>query len=88
MNMMLTRKGFCKLGHGVYLVDGAMSLDDVNDRLGLSLYSEDYDSIGGLMIEKLDHIPVRGRSSDSKEISVCPPTGSMETVLRRSVSRF
>ena len=37
-----------------------MSLDDVNDRLGLSLYSEDYDSIGGLMIEKLDHIPVQG----------------------------
>ena len=51
-------KDFVKLGHGVYLVDGAMSLDDVNDRLGLSLYSEDYDSIGGLMIEKLDHIPV------------------------------
>ena len=53
-------KDFVKLGHGVYLVDGAMSLDDVNDRLGLSLYSEDYDSIGGLMIEKLDHIPVQG----------------------------
>ena len=53
-------KDFVKLGHGVYLVDGAMSLDDVNDRLGLSLHSEDYDSIGGLIIEKLDHIPVQG----------------------------
>ena len=34
-----------------------MSLDDVNDRLGTSFESEDYDSLGGLIIEHLDRLP-------------------------------
>lgn len=40
-----------------YLVDGGMKLDDINDALGTSLFSEDYDSIGGLIIELLDKLP-------------------------------
>ena len=45
----------------VYLLPGNMKLDDINDSLGLELTSEDYDSIGGLMIEKLDdRLPDRG----------------------------
>ena len=35
-------------------------LDDLNDLLGLSLESEDYDSIGGFMIGMLDHLPEQG----------------------------
>ena len=42
---------------GRYLVEGGMKLDDINDALEISLDSEDYDSIGGLMIEKLDRLP-------------------------------
>ncbi|MBQ6889077.1 MAG: HlyC/CorC family transporter [Lachnospiraceae bacterium] len=40
-----------------YLVEGGMKLDDINDALEISLKSEDYDSLGGLMIEKLDRLP-------------------------------
>lgn len=40
-----------------YLVEGGMKLDDINDALEISLQSEDYDSLGGLMIEKLDRLP-------------------------------
>lgn len=50
------------LGEREYLVEGSMKLDDINDALGLELYSEDYDSIGGLIIEKLDEIPEGGES--------------------------
>ncbi len=32
----------------------------MNDWLGLSLESEDYDSIGGLVIGLLDHLPDEG----------------------------
>ena len=39
-----------------------MKLADVNDALGTSLESEDYDSIGGLMIEKLDRLPGYGET--------------------------
>ncbi len=42
---------------GKYLVEGAMKLDDINDALDISLDSEDYDSIGGLMLERLDRLP-------------------------------
>ena len=40
-----------------YLVVGSMKLDDINDELGTELDSEDYDSIGGLIIESLDRLP-------------------------------
>lgn len=45
-----------------YLVEGSMKLDDINDELGTSLESEDYDSIGGLLIENLDRLPEDGET--------------------------
>ena len=51
-----------EIGDGRFLVEGNMKLDDINDALGISLTSEDYDSIGGLMIEKLDRLPRGGES--------------------------
>lgn len=40
-----------------YLVNGSTKLDDLNERLELNLESEDYDSIGGLVIGLLGHLP-------------------------------
>lgn len=37
-----------------YIIEGSLNLDDVNDRLGTSFSSEDYDSLGGFIIEQLD----------------------------------
>ncbi|MDO4338156.1 MAG: hemolysin family protein [Eubacteriales bacterium] len=45
-----------------YSVLGSAKLDDINDFLGLHLESEDYDSIGGFIIEQLDCLPVHGQS--------------------------
>lgn len=42
---------------GVYRVNASMKLDDLNDRLELHLESEEYDSLGGLVIGLLDHLP-------------------------------
>lgn len=50
------------IGEREYLVEGSLKLDDINDALELSLDSEDYDSIGGLIIEKLDRLPEAGES--------------------------
>lgn len=46
-----------EVGERSYLVEGSMKLADINDELGTTLTSEDYDSIGGLMIENLDRLP-------------------------------
>ncbi len=43
-----------------YLVEGSMKLDDINDALDTDLKSEDYDSIGGIIIECLDRLPEDG----------------------------
>lgn len=53
-------KSFQKLSDREYRVEGSMKLDDINDALELSLSSEDYDSVGGLIIGALDHVPVAG----------------------------
>jgi len=45
-----------------FIVEGSMKLDDLNDALNLDLESEDYDSIGGYIIERLDHLPGTGES--------------------------
>lgn len=43
-----------------YIVEGSLSLDDLNDRLDLELESEDYDSLGGFIIQYLDRLPEVG----------------------------
>ncbi len=40
-----------------YIVEGSTNLDDLNDSLDLQLESEDYDSVGGFIIEHLDRLP-------------------------------
>lgn len=50
-----------KMEENTYLIEGSMKLDDINDELGTELFSEDYDSIGGLVIEQLeDTLPEDG----------------------------
>ena len=46
-----------KTNYGKYLVEGGMKVDDINNALDIEMVSEDYDSIGGLMIEKLERLP-------------------------------
>ncbi|MBQ0059346.1 MAG: HlyC/CorC family transporter, partial [Lachnospiraceae bacterium] len=50
-----------------YLVDGSTNLDDVNEDLDINLVSEEYDSIGGYIIEHLDRLPKSGESIELPE---------------------
>ena len=43
-----------------YILEGSISLDDLDDRLELKLESEEYDSLGGFIIEHLDRHPEVG----------------------------
>lgn len=49
-----------EVGEREYLVEGSLNLDDLNDRLDLNLSSEEYDSLGGFIIERLDRLPEAG----------------------------
>lgn len=45
-----------------YLIEGSTNLEDVNEALGSEFISEEYDSIGGFLIEYLDRLPKSGES--------------------------
>jgi CBS domain containing-hemolysin-like protein len=45
-----------------YIVQGNLKLDDINDALDTEFESEDYDTIGGLMIDCLDRLPKEGET--------------------------
>ena len=44
-----------------YIVDGSSKLDDISEALQIELESEDYDFIGGYIIEHLDSLPAQGQ---------------------------
>lgn len=61
---------FTEIAPGEYMVDGQVKLDDVNDTLGLSLVSEDYDSLGGYIIGFLDRLPSTGDKVDTGNVTL------------------
>ena len=42
------------------LIDGGASIDEVNERFGMQLSSEDYDTIGGFIFGALGRVPAAG----------------------------
>ena len=59
-----------EISPGHYDVDGSIKLDDLNDALGTTLQSDDYDSVGGLMIELLDRLPNEGDMVMTGEVTL------------------
>ena len=48
------------LGNHSFRIDGTLYLDDINDQLGTDFYSENIETLGGLLIEILGEIPEEG----------------------------
>ena len=46
-----------KIGEDLYLIEGSMYLDDINEELGTNLESEDSETIGGFIIDMFGEIP-------------------------------
>jgi CBS domain containing-hemolysin-like protein len=47
-----------KIADGVFVLDAQMWVEDINDELGLGLpMDESYETVGGLLIDRLGHIP-------------------------------
>lgn len=55
---------------GQYRVNASLKLDDLNEYLNLKLESEDYDSLGGLVIGLLDHLPEEGEEVTHKGLRI------------------
>ena len=53
-------EAFQKTGENQYNIEASMKLDDINEILELNIHSDDYDSLGGFIIELLDRLPKEG----------------------------
>lgn len=59
-----------KIGDNEYRIQGMAKVDDLNEILGTHLESEDYDSVGGLVIELLDRLPEEGDHLELPEVDL------------------
>ena len=48
------------IGKNTFQVDGGMSIDEVNEELGIDLPSGDFETIAGFALDMLGHIPAEG----------------------------
>ena len=55
-----------KLDEHSYLVDGSMEIEDLNSKLGVELQSINYDTISGLLVEHMGHIPIEEERPEIK----------------------
>ena len=55
-----------QVDENTWLMDGHYYLDDLNEEFGASLESDDYETIGGLLIDELGEI--RDENSDEKQV--------------------
>lgn len=44
----------------VYLIEGAVKIDDINEKLGTNLQNDEFDSIGGLIVSSIANVPTVG----------------------------
>ncbi len=58
------------LNENEYIVEGQMNLDDFNDDLGTKLTSDDYDSVGGFIMERLDRMASVGDTVETEEVTL------------------
>lgn len=58
-----------KIDDDHYEIDAVTKLSDLEDSIGVRLESVDYDSLGGYVIELLDHLPVEGETVEKDGIT-------------------
>jgi CBS domain containing-hemolysin-like protein len=46
------------MGEGIYLCDARAAIDEVNERLELSLPEDDFETLGGFVFEQFGRIPL------------------------------
>lgn len=71
-----------------FLIEASMKLDDINDAIGSHLASEDFDSIGGLLIEALDHLPKNNEQVELSDGTVLQAKGIRQMRIVKVLVRF
>jgi putative hemolysin len=74
-----------KIDSDTYIVDGFVSIDDINDATGLNIQSNDFDTIGGFVVSLLGHIPIE---NEEKTIEYENIVFTVEKVDEKRISKL
>ncbi|MBE5966730.1 MAG: HlyC/CorC family transporter [Lachnospiraceae bacterium] len=73
-----------KIDDLTYLIDGLVSIDELNNRLDLNLSSENYDTISGFLIDHLGSIP---QEKDDRTIEIDNLVFKLESVKHKRIDK-
>lgn len=74
-----------KLDNSTYIIDGLLSIDDLNYKLGLNISSENYETISGLLIDTMGEIP---SEKDDRTIEIDDLVFKIESVKRKRIDKI
>ena len=75
-----------KISDKEYIVEGSMDIDDVNSEIGTFLFSNNHETISGLIIENLEFIP-EDNNKDQLRVKVCGCVFTILSVTNRTIDR-
>lgn len=73
-----------KLDDTTYIIDGMVTIDELNNRLDLHLYSENYDTVSGYLIEHIGSIP---KEHDDRTIEINNLVFKLESVKHQRIEK-
>lgn len=59
-----------RLPDGSYLVNAKIDIEELNEALGINLPSEDFESLGGYILEQLERVPRPGEVINEDDVSI------------------
>jgi putative hemolysin len=73
-----------KLDDNTYLIDGMSTIDELNIKLDLNLFSENYDTISGFLIDLMGVIP---QENDDRTIEIENLVFKLESVKNKRIDK-
>ncbi|MDF2908558.1 MAG: hypothetical protein K0R34_3879 [Herbinix sp.] len=73
-----------KIDDSTYLIDGMATLDELNNQLELQLYSENYDTLSGYLIDHIGTIP---QENDDRTIEIDHMVFKLESVKNKRIDK-
>ncbi len=80
----LTHIKIKKMDDSTYLLDGMVTLDEINNQLDLQLYSENYDTLSGFLIDHIGSIP---QENDDRTIEIEHMVFKLESVKNKRIDK-
>lgn len=73
-----------KIDANTYLIDGLVTIGELNNKLDLHLYSENYDTISGYLIDRIGSIP---KEEDDRTIEIENMVFKLESVKHKRIDK-